>query len=454
MQSSNIGLTSTFHSDGTAPSSPADCADLEGGCEEQARKEISLDENGEIEGGEALEEPLYNDEEEESSCARLERLRALPYVAVYAALGCIARVFIGRFFGSDCDQGSRAPDDFLSPFFTKICVTNSGTTDQTGGALFLDLPANMMGCFLMGMITHPNSMNYPLPWRRRDDTLQQHKGLIEGLRTGLCGCWTTFASWNTQMVWMLDGSFTALGPQIVAALFGYCIGLSGAFSSFQMGRLAHECLVSIHSDAESTAEDDKPTALIEETRQDTETPSRRNQDSRSSHEATVHKTVPNSRWSGLALPSLFLASLWAAFLVGAISYEIGFYQQLLISSTLAPVGALLRWKLKDLNSRENSFSLFAWVPWGTFTANLFASLLSVVIVAIQLRYISTLDTPSWVSHLLGGTKIGLAGSLSTVSTLINEMWSLRWTRSLLYATGSLLAAMLLGLLVFSPIVRS
>ena len=113
------------------------------------------------------------------------------YIALFATFGEVFRVFIGRFFGSDCSQGrDDAPDDYLSPFFVKICVTNSGTTEQTGGALFLDLPANMIGCFLMGLISKTDS-THTLPWFHPQHPLQKHEALRIGLSTGFCGCLTT-----------------------------------------------------------------------------------------------------------------------------------------------------------------------------------------------------------------------------------------------------------------------
>jgi hypothetical protein len=33
-----------------------------------------------------------------------------------------------------------------------LCVTTNGDTSQPGGIISADLPANMFGCFLMGML--------------------------------------------------------------------------------------------------------------------------------------------------------------------------------------------------------------------------------------------------------------------------------------------------------------
>jgi hypothetical protein len=43
-------------------------------------------------------------------------------------------------------------NDFFSIISSNICVTSSGKTEQTGGALFLDLPANMIGRYVQVLV--------------------------------------------------------------------------------------------------------------------------------------------------------------------------------------------------------------------------------------------------------------------------------------------------------------
>jgi hypothetical protein len=61
------------------------------------------------------------------------------HFSMFAILGAVLRIYMGRFFGLDCESGD---GDF------DICVTASGKTAQTGGALFTDLPANMLGTYV------------------------------------------------------------------------------------------------------------------------------------------------------------------------------------------------------------------------------------------------------------------------------------------------------------------
>ena len=165
------------------------------------------------------------------------------YIALFSVFGAVLRIYIARFFGLDCEFSSAAAaaaaagdddedyvDDFLTPFASHICVTASGRTEQTGGALFTDLPANMLGrcvhfcfgrngiivilslvatqsstscvshsfffnflfpfSFLVGLLT-PTAQAHRLPWFRPDHPLQHHIPFITALRVGFCGSLTT-----------------------------------------------------------------------------------------------------------------------------------------------------------------------------------------------------------------------------------------------------------------------
>jgi hypothetical protein len=50
---------------------------------------------------------------------------------------------MARIFGYDCEN--KDVDDFLTSFTSNICVTTNGQSIQTGGALFIDFPANIFG---------------------------------------------------------------------------------------------------------------------------------------------------------------------------------------------------------------------------------------------------------------------------------------------------------------------
>merc|ERR1712151_1047225 len=70
-------------------------------------------------------------------------------------------------------------------------------------------------------ITHPN--NYFQNW----------SNVHLSIRTGLCGCLTTFASWNTQMVTMIGTGNISI---IIQALFGYIVGMHCSYMSLKFGQ--------------------------------------------------------------------------------------------------------------------------------------------------------------------------------------------------------------------------
>lgn len=137
-----------------------------------------------------FEEVFQPHDKPKTDAARLEHLGHIVYISVFAAFGSILRVYMGRFFGLDCEQSSHSAQDFMTPLSERICVTTSGKTMQTGGALFTDLPANMLGSFLMGLLSPPR-LTHPLAWFRPDHPLQSHTVFHSALKTGLCGSLTT-----------------------------------------------------------------------------------------------------------------------------------------------------------------------------------------------------------------------------------------------------------------------
>jgi len=122
-------------------------------------------------------------------CCCSERLSRVIYIAVFGAFGAILRVFMGRLFGLDCNDDS--VDDFLTPLSSRLCVTTNGKTEQTGGALFTDWPADMLGTFLIGLLSPAVVGQHPLPWFRADHPLQRFESYHTALKLGLCGCLTT-----------------------------------------------------------------------------------------------------------------------------------------------------------------------------------------------------------------------------------------------------------------------
>lgn len=78
------------------------------------------------------------------------------------------------------------------------CITSAGT-GMRGGALFVDLPANMLGCFVLGALSSSDALGLPgaqpVAVLGAGSPLQRAMPLQLGLRVGFCGSLTTFASW-------------------------------------------------------------------------------------------------------------------------------------------------------------------------------------------------------------------------------------------------------------------
>ena len=364
----------------------------------------------------------------------------LVYFSVAAILGSTLRVYMARIFGSDC-QAEQA-SDFLVPFSSRICVTNNGRTEQTGGALFTDFPANFLGSFLMGMMNPlAGSSRAKLPWLHRDHPLQRDEVFYTSLTTGFCGCLTTFASWNTQMVVMLDGKYSQLGSQVIPVLFGYFVGFMGASYGFQFGRQCNLWMYNYRhkDDGEVSSNNDIP---------------------QQNEEGDQLQAVPSHPHK---IPLVVAAvALLIAFIAGDAVSGIEFYRGMILLWILSPLGALCRWKLSDLNKKKGVIKHAPdWIPWGTFSANFIATILSACIEGLYHRYFYGADPTlanEWVAALLFALKTGVAGSLSTVSTMVKESTLLAEANpdkahGHLYSILTCVTCCLMGLAVYSTTIR-
>lgn len=387
-------------------------------------------------------------------------LESIFYISVSAILGSTARIFLGRIFGMDCEL--RATDDFMSRLSSKVCVTNGGRTAQTGGALFFDFPANVLGSFIMGAITpRLDEQRARLPWLRRDHPLQRDDVFYASLGVGFCGCLTTFASWNTQMVVMLDGTYCELGSQVVSALFGYALGILGPHGAFHFGRRIGLFMYNWKHAGEGELE---RLSLEEEIQKAT-----LNADRRASTQQGVELVDDDEMVKIKPVPShihkiplcLAAACLLVAFAIGAFKQDILFYKEMTLLWFTSPIGSLLRWRLTELNLRTDKSlcnQIPKWIPWGTLCANVLAATIGAVITGLIDRYYSSKDQFVWMNAVLFAISSGLAGSLSTVSTMIKETAILSeqyggQAKSYFYVFGTCLCSMVIGLTVYAATVR-
>lgn len=120
---------------------------------------------------------------------------------------------------------------------------------------------------------------------------------------------------------------------------------------------------------------------------------------------------------------------------------------------LAPLGALTRWQLGKWNG---NFSVddWEWLPIGTLTANVIGCIVSISMIATELR-VGGLDG-FWTAGTIRAVKIGFAGCLTTVSTFVAEVAGFgdqkKQDRAYAYATISLSLACFLSCIAYAMIV--
>lgn len=389
--------------------------------------------NGMQESGGSVSTISYPDEDEEEvvnpaqNCSQGWNWTHVYYLSLLSVVGVTFRAFLGRFFGGDCSHEGDPIDDWLWPLSHKICVTTNGKTEQYGGALFIDLPANVFGSFILGLVTG-HSGDWPaMPCFHQDHPVQKQTGLHVGLRTALCGSLTTFSSWNTQMVLMMDGTPNPfLNSQVLAAIVGYMIGMQASVSSFRAGRAVAAWL---HVRRNPHLFDNELSKL-------------------SIVQRGIHSHV---FWITPFITTFCTLSLVGLYMLGDFYWGILWYREMWIGCLVAPFGTILRWRLSTLNFK---LAKLPWFPLGTFLANFIGSILSAGISAID--YIEPIDK-EWTVSFIEAISLGVAGSLSTVSTLVKEIVEITEKnqtydkKAFLYAVSTLICCCLIGLAVYSPI---
>ena len=356
-------------------------------------------------------------------------MKDILYISAAATLGSCLRVYVGRLFAGDWEF-----EDF------RFRLTSDGRYEP-GGALFRDLPANMLGSFIMGLVSSRGGRVGRLAFFHKDHPYQKDDEFHTMISVGFCGSLTTFASWNTQMVTMIDGTNTGMGSQVIVALFGYLLGVILATASFRFGLQVATSFYSRHQNSSDTTSTDNEQLAIEE-------------------EEEEEEEEKKLFW----LPKIFIIvcafALLGLFVFAAQVSNIQFYKNMTIMWILAPFGALTRWKLSNWNKAANRFisvGRMSWVPIGTLSANLLGSIISILFTA--LLYNPNIGTGSgWTEAIFFALISGLAGSLSTVSSMVKEIAFLNddhmdQMKGQVYACLTCVTASLLGLIIYMPVIR-
>ena len=420
-----------------------------------------------------------------TTCILSQETMLILYLSSFAIIGSTIRLYLARIFGLDCSSPP-PQQDYI--YILSMCLTSTGTgTGLTSqGAIFIDLPANMLGSLLMGLMIPSSSdgeKHIPtMPWLKPNHILQSNTRMHVALQTALCGSLTTFASWNSQMVVMLVGYES--DTRVVQALAGYLFGVICSISSFQFGR--HLAKILFHwrggrksGEGASTGNENENGNGVDSEEEGRETRSlptlEMGGETNISQEEELDIDQEQSScfqkmtgqcdivFNGTYSPLVFATMLMLFFLIGDFEMNNHFHKQLWVSALLSPPGTLLRWKLSKFNAKwfQNSRRhQWRYIPFGTLLANVIGAMISIACAAVVTKlngYGSSMTATASVVLWLGGIKSGFAGTLSTISSFVKEVVILSEKNEVgaahLYATGSVVICCLVGLLVYIPIVN-
>jgi fluoride ion exporter CrcB/FEX len=244
------------------------------------------------------------------------------------------------------------------------------------------------------------------------------------------------------MIVMMDGTATALPPQIGQALTGYLIGITCCIASFIFGQ-------SLRNPGRPS--EAFPGASAEGTHEHT-------LESNDIIEGSTAAAKSSEEKGGLSCCTISHVAPLTLIILLLVGYGLGdglsglaVYRTMWMSSIVAPFGAVMRWRLSALNPVSSP----DWFPTGTLVANTLAVVLGVAAEAVESRISSgTSERLKWVSPMLLAIEIGFAGSLSTVSTLVKELAFMKTPgRAIVYFSATAMISMSIGLAVYSPTIR-
>ncbi|XP_077242422.1 fluoride export protein 1-like isoform X1 [Tasmannia lanceolata] len=312
----------------------------------------------------------------------LKYISCLIHLAVFGIMGVFARYLLQKLFGPSV----------------------AGTTsDQT--PLYLDLPSNMVGSFLMGW----------LGIVFKADINEVSDLLAIGLTTGFLGSLTTFSGWNQKML-----DLSAEGHW-VNSMVGLLIGMLLVVMLIKVGV-------------------------------DTATGFRYLLNRRGMLNSSTWKV--DSYKGQLILFSVFVLMLGLLWFISVASARIHLERdhisaELWLACIVGPPGVWLRFVLARLNGRGlGRNGLMKWFPFGTLAANVFAACLMAALATIR-NVVAT----KRCDIIVTGIQLGFLGCLSTVSTFVAEVYTMGTSdhprRAYFYSMVTIILSFALGTLIYS-----
>ncbi|GER37756.1 camphor resistance CrcB family protein [Striga asiatica] len=319
----------------------------------------------------------------------LKYITCLLSLAVFGILGVLARYSLENLFGPN---------------------VVGATSDHS--YMYLDLPSNMVGSFLMGW----------LGVVFKPDILRILDQLAIGLTTGFLGSLTTFSGWNQKMLDLsVEGRwvFSVLGILLGLFLVAYSI-IFGIETAKGFKWLLTKSYIRLFYSTK--------TCLNPYT----------------SNESRFLVTF-------MVILLLMLVMLWGLFgTLAAKEFEEGGNRaQLFLGCLVGPFGVWARWFLARFNGRGlGKNGMAKWMPFGTLAANVIAACAMAALANLK-KAVKTKNCDTVAS----GIQLGLLGCLSSVSTFVAEFHAMResdcpW-RAYAYATITFFVSFVLGTLIYS-----
>ncbi|XP_024378055.1 uncharacterized protein [Physcomitrium patens] len=282
------------------------------------------------------------------------------------------------------------------------------TSDST--PLLFDMPSNMVGCFFMGWVG--------VVLKR--DIAAFSELLAIGLSTGLMGSITTYASWNQAMIVLITNGFWL--RSIVSLIVGMELFQMSLMLGIDSAKLLRSVLTYI-----------------------------RRERIRRGWQKQWDSSPDNLRRRKIGMLIFLVTStiLWAGSLgLTVTDVNSAVRRRLWLSCLVGPPGVWARWCLARLNGQGiGRNQRLKWLPIGTFLTNLVASVLQAVLSVV------ILSNPEDASLLCRGLQIGLLGCMSTVSTFVTEIFSLRQSpkrwRAYAYLCLSLISTYCMGVIAYT-----
>ncbi|KAI4337782.1 hypothetical protein L6164_016157 [Bauhinia variegata] len=317
----------------------------------------------------------------------LDYFSCLVQLAVFGILGVLTRYLLQKLFG---------------PGVADV------TSDNT--FLYLDLPSNMFGSFLMGW--------FGVVFKGDITRVSEH--LAIALTTGYLGSLTTFSGWNQKMLEL------SVNGHWLYAVLGCLVGLFLVAFSIIFGVDTAKGFRWLLSKLEIISE------------------------SGSSNKINWKVDRYKCQVGVMVVFLLLLGLLWSisGALVKAEFKHGGSAAELWFACMVGPLGVWIRWFLARLNGRGlGRAGLFKWIPFGTLIANVSAACVMAALSTVK-KEVNTRDCDTVVT----GIQFGLLGCLSTVSTFAAEFNAMResmhpW-RAYAYAFITICVSFCLGILIY------